>query len=338
MLFFLVVVGIMLAITVHLHLKHKALLRRQSAYGDIKAYHLLQTPDDYQELEAHFKKLSKPDERYFYSLAMSRIMYPQTLEKWLDDSNRDGDALLCYGAHLLQWSWQARGYGRGAEISEDRWQEFFHRLEITRNILLECADKTPEDPTPWAYLVMIAAWHGDDDDTKWSYFNKAIKRDPNNWPAHIHMIIALSKKWGGCNEEMLQFARDASKKAPDGSDIGAILVKAFIEIYKYHDFIEDDPKAAQAFLDTPEIQAELVAAYDKSLNHKSHRKNKTTIFARYNLSCWFWFVRDRTRLTKELKTLGPSIEEIHWRWAFGEGELERAWEFIREKRIDDGSV
>ena len=238
MIFLILCALSILSMLMYFHRKHKNNKRRQCAYGCIKAYNVLDKPDQYSDLKELFETLDSHEERYFYSVSMSRIMFPQALEKWTNSHPDSGDALLCYGARLLQWSWSARGYGRGAEISEAQWKEFFRRLDKTRQVLLECADKTPEDPTPWAYLIMVATWYSDSDELKFKYYEEAIARDPYNWAAHMHMIIALSEKWGGDNEEMLEFARKASRNAPTGSDLKLILVKAYIEYWKYLDLFE----------------------------------------------------------------------------------------------------
>ena len=321
-------IAVLALVIFYFHRKHKNRKRRECAYGCIKAYEILDTPNNYEKLKSHFATLDSPQERYFYSVSMSRIMFPQALKRWTEDAPDSGDALLCYGARLLQWSWSARGYGRGHEVSEEEWKEFFRRLEITRDTLLRCAEKAPEDPTPWAYLIMVATWHSDSENTKYHYFQQAIERDPYNWAAHMHMIIALSEKWGGDNEEMLNFARNASKNAPKGSDLKAILVKAYIEYWKYLYIFEDDLESAEQFLNDPAIRADIANLYEDSIAMEGFTETKVTIFARYNFSGWFWLTRDKARLKAELHILGNKLEDIHWRWVCAEGELKDAWSFI----------
>ena len=330
MIFLILCALSILSMLMYFHRKHKNNKRRQCAYGCIKAYNVLDKPGQYSDLKELFETLDSHEERYFYSVSMSRIMFPQALDKWTNSHPDSGDALLCYGARLLQWFWSARGYGRGAEISEAQWKEFFRRLDKTRQVLLECADKTPEDPTPWAYLIMVATWYSDSDELKFEYYEEAIARDPYNWAAHMHMIIALSEKWGGDNQEMLEFARKASRNAPTGSDLKLILVKAYIEYWKYLDLFENKIDEANDFLMDKNIQKDIVDLYNDSLNHESFKETKITIFVRYNLSGWFWLTRDRSRLKKELSILGNKIEDIHWRWVCTEGQLEDARLFANE--------
>lgn len=329
-MFLVFILIVIITIAIYLHRKNKNNKRRQCSYGCVKAYRILKKTHEYLELKELFKSLNSPAERYFYSVCMSRNMSPKTLEKWTENYPESGDALLCYGARLLQWSWSARGYGRGGEISESQWKEFFNRLDKTRQILLKCTEKSPEDPTPWAYLIMVATWYSDPEEVKHNYFKEAIARDPNNWAAHMHMVIALSEKWGGSNEEMVEFARNASEQAPIGSDLKAIVVKAYIEYWKYLDIFEDNPDDAKSFILDKNIQSDIVEAYNDSLAHGDFCESKVSIFVRYNLSGWFWITRDSSRLSNELSVLGDKIEDIHWRWVSTEGELQDARNFMSE--------
>lgn len=328
-LVFVAVIGFI--VIFYFHRNHKNNKRRQCSYGCIKAYKILEHPNKYIQLKELFDSLSSPAERYFYSVSMSRNMFPQALKEWTEKYPESGDALLCYGARLLQWSWSARGYGLGREVSDSEWEVFFNRLDETKEVLLKCTEKSPEDPTPWAYLIMVATWRSESEEIKYHYFNEAISRDPNNWAAHMHMIIALSEKWGGNNEDMIEFARQSSKDAPIGSDLKAILVKAYIEYWKYLDIFEDSPDDAKAFILDHEIQSDIIEAYNSSLAHDDFCESKVTIFVRYNLSSWFWTTRDRSRLRNELLILGSKVEDIHWRWTCTEGELQDARNFIIER-------
>jgi hypothetical protein len=331
MVFLIVSVLIIITTLVYFHRKHKNIMRRQCAYGCPKAYEILNNPNKYIQLKSLFETLTTPAERYFYSVSMSRNMHLTALERWMNDFPDSGDALLCYGARLVQWSWSARGYGRGNEVTEEAWQEFFRRLDKTREVLLKCSEKSPSDPTPWAYLIMVSTWYSDPIDTKYHYFNQAINRDPENWAAHMHMIIALSKKWGGCNEEMLEFARKASNEARAGSEVKSIVAKAYIENWKYLDMFEDNPQEANKFIADYQIRRDVIEAYNHSLGHEAFIESKTSIFARYNLSGWFWIVRDKARLNSELSALGHKIEDVHWTWVGTEGQLQEAWAFAHEQ-------
>ncbi len=300
---------------------------RQSSYGNAKIYNVLKTPSGYDSLKLLMQETETFDHRYLYSLGISRLFPLKVLQQWVADEPESADAWLCYGARMLQWAWEARGYGRATDVSRKKWETFFHRLEKTWEILSKCADLMPSDPTPWTYLIMVSTWGSDEQEDRWHYFEQAKERDPNNWPAHMHMIIALSEKWGGSNDEMIEFAKHTADDAPEGSELPIILIKAYLEYWKYLEVFNDNPEDANRFLNSMPAQTRALRAYEKSLGSSEHGETPVSVFVRYNASAWFWLVRDKQRLTSELDTLGDHLEDIHWRWTGAEGDLDGARAF-----------
>lgn len=307
----------------------KKKLIKQCSYGSSKMAKALASASDYDSLKQLFTPDMSFQDRYFASVSSSRIYEKDVLEQWVNDEPNSADALLCYGAKLVQWSWDARGYGMGSSVSRKQWESFAKCLDKTRAVLTQCAEAMPSDPTPWAYLVMVSTWSSDHPDDRAYYFKQATARDPYNWPAHMHMIIALSEKWGGDNKEMIAFAESASKNAPEGNDLAAISIKAYIENWKYLGMFEEDPEGAQAFLDSKLIQEKAAVAYERSLGSPKHVETSMSVFVRYNTSAWFWAVKDKLHLKRDLSILGNKIEDIHWRWAGAEGYLSDAKKFAR---------
>ncbi|MEM7283729.1 MAG: hypothetical protein AAF438_19110, partial [Pseudomonadota bacterium] len=297
---------------------------RQCAYGSPQVFQVLSNPSDFSDLKSLMASATEPAERYLVSVGVSRPYPAQHLEAWLKAEPNSPDALLCYGARLLQYSWSTRGYSRGHEISEGSAKLFFESLKQTKEVLMRCTEVAPEDPTPWAYLIMASTWHTDDIETRSVYFQEATKRDPNNWPAHMHMTVALSEKWGGDNEDMKHFAEGVARDADEGSDLPIVLLKSYIEYWKYLDTFKEQHQQAEEFLNFEWIQERAQDAYNKSLGSPQHVDTSTSIFARYNASSWFWIVRNKDYLKKELDILGNKIEDIHWRWAGSEGHLDHA--------------
>lgn len=306
-----------------------------SCYGDTRVIELIPQRKSYQEYEKLFSEipLQAWDQRYFYSLSFSRILALKATKRWIKATPNSSDAWLVYGATMLIRSWNARGFGRGYEVSKRRWKKFHKLLEKTRVILLKAAELNDKDPTPWAYLIMVATWASDDDMVKDEYFNKAIQRDSENWPAHLHMIIALSKKWGGSHKAMYKFARNAALSARPGSDVPVILIKAHLEYYKYLAEFENNEQAAEHFLNSNDTKWESVKIYKNTLAHPDHKDTKTTIFARYNFSGWLWALKDIELLKNEFRIIGDSIDSDHWTWVGFFDQLDEAKKCAHETSV-----
>ncbi|MCV6614218.1 MAG: hypothetical protein OIF35_04510 [Cellvibrionaceae bacterium] len=303
------------------------MLRQQCAYGDAKMLALLRNAKDYQGLKATMASEEDNEARYFICVSISRLFPIRYLKAWVAAEPCNADAWLCYGACMLQRSWEARDSSQSVEISSARTRRFYSSLEQTRTALNRCVELNSKDPVPWAYLIMVATWSGDEIADRVAYFEQAVERDNNSWAAHLHMIIALSEKCGGDNETMVNFANQVVARAAEGSDLPIVLLKAYIEYWKYLDAFLEEHQQAHEFLHDENIRNSALAAYQKSLGSAAHVNTATTVFARYNASSWFWAVRNKDILKKELTILGDRIEDVHWTWVMSGGGLEEARKF-----------
>src|SRR5262245_34155781 len=132
-------------------------------------------------------------DRYFYSLTMSRSFPLPLLQQWAETEPTSADAHLVLGARLLKMSWEARGYGRGRDVTEERAREFFRLLALTGDAMEESARLHPDDPTPWALLVMVSLYNNAGQNDEHRCFAEAVSRDPENWPAHMHRLMGLTE-------------------------------------------------------------------------------------------------------------------------------------------------
>jgi hypothetical protein len=265
-------------------------------------------------------------QRYFYSLALSRQFPDKKLEEWVKEEPDSADSHLVYGARLLKMAWDARGYGKGKDVSEDRWMKFYHLLDEAEDSLLRAAKLNGEDPTPWVYLIMVAVYRSSDESLEEQYFDEAIARDPENWHAHMNRLTGLSKKYGGSHHEMFEFARGVRKNVSDKSLLHCLIFKAHSEYWKYTYHFEGDAETAELHQRNPDVIDECLAAYNLALAGGEY-DDHDSIFVRINAAGIFWILSQKEPLKRELQKLGTRIEDIHWRWVGTEGGLDDAKKF-----------
>jgi hypothetical protein len=298
----------------------------QDTFGDEAAMTLLAN-EDVAALKRHFAGIpANWTDRYFYSLALSRSFPMEALQRWAESEPGSADAHLVYGARLLKWSWDARGYGRGHDVSQEQAKEFFRRLALTRAALETSADLHGEDPTPWTYLVMVALYDNSGLEASGECFQQAAARDPENWPAHMHRLMSLTEKWGGSHSQMFEFARESASIARPHSLLPLLITKAHLEYWKYLAMFQNDEAQATEYLKSKDAREETLAAYQKTLGSQQYEPREA-LFARINAIGWFWLSRNREPLRNELRVLGGRLDDIHLRWVGSEGELARARQF-----------
>lgn len=298
-------------------------LRLKDCFGDDVAAAILEK-QDLDALKRLFASIpANWTDRYFYSLAMSRSFPLELLAQWTESESTSADARLVYGARLVKWAREARGYGLGSTVSEKRAEEFYRRLEMARKVLEECWRLRPEDPTPWVLLIMVAVYLQMGEEAEREFFDEAVARDPDNWHAFVNRLTGLSRKYGGSHELMYAFARHSAVQARPGSLVPLLLTKAHSEYWKYLHLFQDKYAEAAQFLNEQLPRDETVAAYQRTLG--SHRYEKrVALFARLNATGWFWLIKNREILGRELRELNGCIHDIHWRWVGTEGDLAKA--------------
>ncbi|MBT3219118.1 MAG: hypothetical protein HN348_08510, partial [Proteobacteria bacterium] len=109
-----------------------------------------------------------------------------------------------------------------------------------------------------------------------------------------------------------QFARKAVAKAPEGSDVAMTIAMAHLERWVWDSLFEEDEAAAEVYVQDSKNQAEVIAAYDKSLGSPKHQPRRSTVHFRNWAAMWFFLTKDRERLSRELAHLGNAYTVKPW--------------------------
>ncbi len=173
---------------------------------------------------------------------------------------------------------------------------------------------------------MVAVYYGDGADEENRLFSEAVIRDPENWVAHMHRLTGLSEKYNGSHDSMFEFAYESAAKAAPGSLLPVLLTKAHSEYWKYQYKFDQNEEEAARYLHSPHPREVTIEAYNQSLANFGYEP-RHAVFARINAAGWFWLVKEREPLRRELELLNGSICDDHWKWVGTWGDLDKAKEF-----------
>lgn len=301
---------------------------KEDTFGHPVAYELLKQ-QNIDGIKALFKDI--PDaysQRYFFSLAFSRRLPVELLHQWVEREPYNGSAHLVLGARLLKVAWQARGYGRGHEVTPERWQNFYRLLNQTSEVLHMAAELNQKDPTPWVYLIMVAIYSANEKEMVEAYFNEVVKREPENWPGHMHRLIGLSQKYGGSHKQMFEFVEQTRDKIASDSLLNCLVFKAHAEYWRHKAHFDEDQKAADSHSNNPQVIEQCLSVYSQTLENKTYDPYYD-LFARINGAGLMYILRQRKPLLRELKQLSGQLEDTHWDWLGAGWELWYAHLFAR---------
>lgn len=187
---------------------------------------------------------------------------PYCFDSWIEADPHSYLPWLFRGACLVTWAWEARSARRSTEVSREAWQTFFDRLELAERDLLQAANLAPENPAPWRHLITCATGLNDSQSERKARFHEAQARDKFHFYSHVAMLMGLCKKWGGSHEGMFGFAKTASRHAPDGDSLHAIVARAHVERWLYFSF-DQDLMRMDSYFHKPEVKQDIQNAFSR---------------------------------------------------------------------------
>ncbi len=250
----------------------------------------------------------------------------QILQAWMRTDPLAALPRLLHGRFYIDFAWEARGYSADFSVPEVTKNLFQERLQVAEQDLLQAIQLDPEDPTPYAYLLMVARGLRRGRAAGQTYFQAATQRDPENFYAHMQMLSLLSEQWGGNFEEMFAFARQVVAQAKPKSMLPAIVISAHIERWIGFTLCAEDPydgytkaeKEAKAYVANAEVQSECREMYLRLKEAEVSHSPLALIPAKNLAAFWFYLTKEKDLLRPLIQELGPSrITRLPWEYRSG---------------------
>ncbi len=319
-----IIAGIAVVVIVGLFVWHSRKLEARDFLQDSEALDLFRRSKlDFDALRAFFAQARHTaQERYYFCDLLAREVPKKVLSEWAKAHPDDASALLLWGRCCITEAWKIRGTGVGSSVGDEAIEGFFARLQEAEAALRKAAELAPQDPTPWAYLLIVTRGLNEDMAQAESYVREALRRGSTFLPAYRQLLVRYTEKWGGSHDKMFGLARAANKKHP-GTELSVLLADAHIERALYPVHFENDRDALDVYLQRDDVREEVARAYDASLGAKDFQENRATLFSRHAFALWFYLVDDKKRLRRELLKIGPRISKNTWQ-VVGPGTLAKA--------------
>ncbi|MDG4824652.1 DUF4034 domain-containing protein [Asanoa sp. WMMD1127] len=235
------------------------------AQGDPRARALIDAlgARDWQATRDILAAATDPDTRaYLLEIAGDVDGVQDWIGEWAQAEPGSTLPLLVRGSHAVYWAWAARGAQGADRTKDEQFRAFFRRLRIAEDLLDEVVARDPDEVAGWTWLVMSSRGRQVAAEEAQARFDEVVKRHPGHVVAHEHRLQYLCAKWFGSHEQMFALAREATAQAPDGSLLPELVVIAHLEKWLSLPRGEDD-----AYLRSPEVRAEILAAAQRSVLH-----------------------------------------------------------------------
>lgn len=258
-----------------------------------------------------------PHLNYILSIVCQHLPRLPALDAWVADGPTHA-ALLVRGAHGIRWAWQARGAGDAESVTEEAnivWTERLARAEADLHAAIALE---PDNPAPWAELVISARATEVPQAERYVRYANATTGDRFMPACAAEMLQGLCKKWGGSHDAMFAFAAETAAAAPEGHPIHLVVPSAMIERHLACESLEEWQHLCAT---APQWSEVLYAAAARSVDLPGFDDGgPTAMFARNMFAAAFARFDHQDRLRWELEKIGPDIGE--WPWALWGGDKE----------------
>ena len=212
------------------------------------------------------------------------------------------------GMYHIRIGWDARGGGTADTVTSDGANTLFARCEMAVNDLEHAAITSPDDETPYVFMMGAARGLSDQDLGEEAYRN-ATKRNPNSWAAAFQRVEWLSPRWFGTVEKVLEYARAESKRVGKG-ELAAVPILAHNDLNIYYMMFEEDKEGAAAAREA--AADEIRDCLARSVDVPGAPITYATPIIRHYGGSLLWQVADEAGAKAQLSKVGDTYEGWCW--------------------------
>ncbi len=233
-------------------------------------------------------------------------------DPWIQDHKEEHIPNLFNGAHLMALAWEYRGYGKGEEVTEDRFELFFETLNRAYDALAKAKVNGPQNSEVISRMIRVlmglqATW----EDIDWGLSQLDSYEKPNLY-GYLNYLIASCEKWHGSHDKMFEFAKQYSSKNIGYGYMLALIPSAHIERWLYMSWWENIPAQADTYFQRPEVKEELLSADEMFANNYSHTDISFNLYA-HNLFAYSLYRAGEYKLAQEhIKASAKRLTPYPW--------------------------
>ncbi|MFO0977389.1 MAG: hypothetical protein U0996_13395 [Planctomycetaceae bacterium] len=235
-------------------------------YADLFAKALC---DDLADCDGSAASMYVHCERVAQRLGMLRIDPLLVVYQRIMEDDRINEALVNYmaGTIHINMAWVYRTSRVASAVTEEGWMRFNYHLERARVFLKQSWKLQPDVPHAAAGLITVAKANVED----WSarhWFVLSVRAQFSFGPAYSNYMDAIQPKWGGSEEELVEFGRECLATRAFGT---IVPMQAFYAISSYADDVGRDK--AWKNPDVIELTAEYADAFDEWLKTDERKQD-----------------------------------------------------------------
>lgn len=186
-------------------------------------------------------------------LDMSDFSSP-LIEKFAKANEGNVKAHFMYGNFLIDKAWEARSGAVASNVSEKQITGFYDYLNQAEQELQKVKELDSSFTAVYCSLLKVALGQSEKQKA-YKLFDEAFQLAPEQLDYHTNMLVLLTEKWLGSEQEMFEFARKHASRESSGA------LKGLIPAAHFEAQLFLDAKETEAYFAQADVQKEIREAY-----------------------------------------------------------------------------
>lgn len=236
----------------------------------------------------------------------ARVEIDGPITAFLGEHPWDRRATCLRAARGIEQAFQVRGRGMAANVTADRFRQFWGILRAVEQDLIRLCAIEPSDPQPWHLRLVTARGLELGVGEARRRYERLAEHDPSHVAAQRQLLQQLCPKWGGTWDDAFAFVRDCVTRAQPGSMSFALIATVNLERWL------DEPR----HLHRSGVLDEVDAAADRLLAGPPTSRFGW-IEAHSDFAVLYAIAGRSDRAAAHFRILGPALAEQPWDYTLG---------------------
>lgn len=224
-------------------------------------------------------------------------------------------ACLVLGYASVEAAWRLRSKRRTHNVNDPTWKPFQQYLRTARDYFDYSIELEPDDPNPYAGLILVSMGLGEPIAHAMAYFAGGSAVSPAHRELNSALMYRVTQKWGGSHGQMFRIAEEAVSRSSRHALTGAVWFFAMAEYYLYLTEFAQLPMVVHNFLADSDRQRRGRGIFKRMITHFPQVTGPDDYWAFNYAAWWFYMVDDCERLAVAMRVMDGKYTEIPWAYA-----------------------
>jgi hypothetical protein len=158
----------------------------------------------------------------------------------------------------IERAWSARGTGYARMVTDEGWRQFNQHIREAESFLAQAYQMDPRQAETSYLMMRVAIAQGQTRQQMESWFNQAMRLQPNYDDAARLMALYLEPEWHGSEQEVLEFARTCVTNKNWSGLVPLVLVDTHHDLANFYKLTN-----SPAYWGQPQVWVDISSAYEQ---------------------------------------------------------------------------